>query len=160
MRLEFAEGRLDRVEVWGIRRKVNQLRARRFDRLPDASHLVGWKIVYHDDVAALDDRDNALLHINKKHRPVDGAPATNVITFQCPCGAYPISRLPRGQRPRSRTMLVLVQVSLMNISRAGSNMPCCRCQRRRSRAICSVAYKVFFIADVPSLEEPPHRAAA
>ena len=44
------------------------------------------------------------------------------------------------------------------------NMPCCRIQRRRARAIsarfCSVAYKVFFEADVPALEEPPHCAAA
>src|SRR5262245_27660217 len=61
-------------------------------------------------------------------------------------------------------MLVLVQVSSINTSRAASNMPCCRIQRRRARAIsarfCSAAYKVFFEADVPSLKEPPHRAAA
>src|SRR5215475_6695617 len=61
-------------------------------------------------------------------------------------------------------MLVLVHVSSINTSRAASNMPCCRIQRRRARAIsarfCSAAYKVFFEADVPSLKEPPHRAAA
>ena len=48
------------------------------------------------------------------------------------------------QRPRSRTMLVLVQVSSININRAGSNMPCCRIQPRRARAIsarfCSAAF--------------------
>src|SRR6266404_7853561 len=73
MCLEFTEGRLDRVEVGRVRWKVKQRRTHRFDRLPDASDLVGWKIVYDDDLAALEDRDNALLHISKKHRPVDCA---------------------------------------------------------------------------------------
>ena len=61
-------------------------------------------------------------------------------------------------------MLVLVQVSSINTNRAGSNMPCSRIQRRRARAMsarfCSSANKVFFIADIPSIEEPPHRSAA
>src|ERR1700674_1281634 len=91
-------------------------------------------------------------------------PATKVIVFQCPCGAYPISRSPRGQRPRSRTMLVLVQVSSINTSRAGSNMPCACIQRRRARTTsarcCSAACKVFFKADVAPIEEPPNRGAA
>jgi hypothetical protein len=42
---------------------------------------------------------------------------------------------------------VFVQVSSMNTSRAGSNMPCSRIQRRRARTtsarFCSVAYRVF-----------------
>lgn len=94
MSLEFAEGRLDRVEVWRIRWELEQLRTRRLDRLPDTNDLVSRQIIYDDDVAALKDRDDALPHISKKHRPVHGAtmarshrPATNVITFQCPCGA-------------------------------------------------------------------------
>jgi hypothetical protein len=60
MRLEFAEGRLDRVEVWRIRRKVNQLCTRRFDRLLKASDLVSWKIVYNDDVAALEGKRSSV----------------------------------------------------------------------------------------------------
>src|SRR5439155_24860793 len=52
----------------------------------------------------------------------------------------------------------------MNTSRAGSNMPCSRIQRRRARAtsarFCSTAYRVFFEADVAPSEKPPHRAAA
>src|SRR5262245_61325819 len=52
----------------------------------------------------------------------------------------------------------------MNTSRAGSNRPCSRIQRRRARAtsarFCSAAYRVFFTADVAASEEPPHRAAA
>ena len=59
-------------------------------------------------------------------------PATKVVVFQCPCGTWSINRMPRGQRPRSRTMLVEVAVSSMNTSRAGSNMPCSRIQRRRA----------------------------
>src|ERR1700716_617720 len=52
----------------------------------------------------------------------------------------------------------------MNTSRAGSNMPCSRIQRRRARAtsarFCSAAYRVFFEADVASVAETPKRAAA
>src|SRR5262249_3152055 len=72
VRVDFADGRLDRVEGWRIRWEVKQRRTRRFDRLPDASHFVGWKIIDDDDFAALEDWDNALPHISKKHRPVHG----------------------------------------------------------------------------------------
>src|SRR3974377_2099891 len=60
-------------------------------------------------------------------------PATKVIVFQCPCGTAATSRWPRGQRPLSRTMFVLVAVSSINTSRAGSSKPCSRIQRRRGR---------------------------
>ena len=40
MRLQFAEGLLDRVEARRIRRKIKQRRARRFDRLAYAGDLV------------------------------------------------------------------------------------------------------------------------
>ena len=49
-------------------------------------------------------------------------------------------------------MLVLVAVSSINTSRAGSSMPCSRIQRRRARATsvcaCSVACRLFFEADI------------
>ena len=84
-------------------------------------------------------------------------PATNVIVFQCPCGTDAISRSPRGQRPLSRTMFVLVAVSSINTSRAGSSMPCSRTQRRRARAtsarFCSAACRLFFKADIVSIKE-------
>src|ERR1700760_2574268 len=90
-------------------------------------------------------------------------PATKVIVFQWPCGTWSINRSPRGQRPRSRTMLVEVAVSSRNTSRAGSNMPCSRIQRRRARATsarsCSAARRLFFEADLVPLEEPPDRRA-
>src|SRR5438477_6143897 len=52
--------------------------------------------------------------------------ATKVTVSHRPCGTLPIDRVPRGARPRSRTMLVLTAVSSINTSRAGSNRPCAR----------------------------------
>src|SRR5271166_5869331 len=84
-------------------------------------------------------------------------PATKVIVFQCPCGTDATSRSPRKQRPLSRTIFVLVAVSSINTSRAGSSMPCSRIQRRRARAtsarFCSAACRLFFKADIMSIEE-------
>ena len=87
--------------------------------------------------------------------------ATKVIVFQCPCGTWPTSRAPRAHRPYSRTILVLADVSSMNTSRAGSNMPCSRIQRRRARATsarsCSAARRAFFKRDLVPLKKPPYR---
>src|ERR1700730_4030614 len=84
-------------------------------------------------------------------------PATKVIVFQCPCGTDATNRSPRRQRPLSRTMFVLVAVSSINTSRAGSSMPCSRIQRRRARAtsarFCSAACRVFFKAYIVSIKE-------
>lgn len=90
--------------------------------------------------------------------------ATKVIVFQCPCGTRPTSRSPRGQRPLSRTILVLAAVSSMNTKRVESSMPCSRIQRRRARATsarsCSAARRLFFESDIVSCEKPPERGAA
>src|SRR5215211_7131473 len=90
--------------------------------------------------------------------------ATKVIVFQVPSGTLPITRTPRGALPLSRTRLVLTAVSSINTSRAGSNMPCSRIQRRRARATSarcrSAACRLFFNGDVVSVEKPPERAAA
>jgi hypothetical protein len=90
--------------------------------------------------------------------------ATKVIVFQCPCGTRPTSRSPRGQRPLSRTILVLAAVSSMNTKRVESSMPCSRLQRRRARATsarsCSAARRLFFERDLVSSEKPPERGAA
>src|SRR5260370_20605310 len=63
----------------------------------------------------------------------------------------------RRQRPLSRTMFVLVAVSSINTSRAGSSMPCSRIHRRRARAtsarFCSAACRLFFKANVVSIEK-------
>src|SRR5215472_11811332 len=95
--------------------------------------------------------------------PYRRSAATKVI-FQCPCGTWPTSRSPWAQRPYSRTILVLAEVSSMNTSRAGSNMPCSRIQCRRRRATsarsCSAARSAFFKCDLVALKEPPYRRAA
>ena len=85
--------------------------------------------------------------------------------FPMPCGTRPINRSPREQRPRSRTMAVLVEVSSINTSRAGSNMPCSRIQRRRARATstrsCSAARRLFFLKLILCrLKNPPDCTAA
>src|SRR5260370_388997 len=64
--------------------------------------------------------------------PLRRSAATKVMVFQCPCGTRPIRRSPRGQRPLSRTILVLAAVSSTKTSRAGSNIPCSRIQRQRA----------------------------
>src|SRR5215469_9385357 len=90
--------------------------------------------------------------------------ATNVIVFHSPCGTWPISRSPRGQRPLRRTILMLVAVSSINTSRVVSRKPCCRFQRRRARATsarcCSAARRLFFERDAMTIEESPERATA
>ena len=83
-------------------------------------------------------------------------PATKVIVFQCPWGTDATSRSPRGQRPLTRTMFVLVAVSSINTSRAGSSMPCSRIQRRRARATSArflAACRLFFKAHIVSIKE-------
>src|SRR6266536_313013 len=86
------------------------------------------------------------------------------MVFRCPYGTDPINRSPRGQRPLSRTMLVLLAVSSINTSRAGFSMSCAFLQRRRARATsrrcCSAACRAFFKGEIVSLEEPPNRSAA
>ena len=73
MRLHFAEGGFDRVEIRRIRRKMKQRRARCFDRLLDAGNLVSRKIVHDDDIAALECWNKALFHISKKHWSIHGS---------------------------------------------------------------------------------------
>src|SRR5208282_2221231 len=90
--------------------------------------------------------------------------ATKVIVCHVPSGTVPITLTPQGARPLSRTMFVLTAVSSINTSRAGSNMPCSRIQRRRARATSarcrSAACRLFFNGDVVPVEKPPERAAA
>src|SRR5215467_6214743 len=96
--------------------------------------------------------------------PLRRSAATKVLVFQCHCGTRPIRRSPRGQRPLSRTILVLAAVSSTKTSRAGSNMPCSRIQRRRARATsarsCSAACRLFFESNLVTLKEAPDRGAA
>src|SRR5216683_4571497 len=91
--------------------------------------------------------------------------ATKVIVSHSPHGARPINSMPRGPRPESRTILVVTAVSSMNTSRAGSNIPCSRIQRRRAFATsarcCSSARRFFFFeGDLVALEKPCDRTLA
>src|SRR5437763_16435554 len=70
MRLEFAEGRLDRIEIGRICRQVKQTRAYCFDRLLDTRNLVDAGIVYNNDVAALEGGGNAFFYVGNKHRAI------------------------------------------------------------------------------------------
>src|SRR5262249_49360922 len=127
---------------------------------PSRQELYGLEGFYHHDVAALERRCQALLDVGHEDTPLIGPSrtigatillcrraATNVIVFHPPCGSWPISRSPRGQRPLRRTILMLVAVSSINTSRVVSRKPCCRIQRRRARATsarcCSAARRLF-----------------
>ena len=87
-----------------------------------------------------------------------------VIVFQLPSGTRPITLIPRGARPLSRTMLVVTAVSSRNTSFAGSSSPCSRIQRRRARATSarsrSAACRLFFKGDVVPMKKARKRAAA
>ena len=87
-----------------------------------------------------------------------------MIVSQVPSGTVPITRMPHGARPRSRTRLVLTAVSSINTSRAGSSTPCSRIQRRRARATSgrcrSAACRLFFNGDAVAIEKPKERATA
>ena len=91
------------------------------------------QIVHHDNVAVSQGGNQALGYISQEnravHRPVDDERGSDlaaaqagkeVVIFQCPRGTRPNRRVPRRERPRRRTMLVLVPVSSMNTKRAGS----------------------------------------
>src|SRR5262245_27737459 len=96
--------------------------------------------------------------------PLRRSAATKVMVFQCPCGTRPIRRSPRGQRPLSRTILVLAAVPSTKTRRAGSNMPCSRIQRRRARATFRALLlrcaQAFFESNLVTLKEAPDRGAA
>lgn len=72
MRLQFAEGQLDWIEIGRIGRQISQCRPCGFDRLPGAGHLVDRQVVHHDNVAALEGRNKIVLHISEKHCSVHG----------------------------------------------------------------------------------------
>jgi hypothetical protein len=161
-RLQFAKRPLDRIEVWRIFRQVKQRSAGSFDGLLHSDPLVGREVVDDDDLAVPERWRQILFEIGKEGGSLvigpsttKGAvslswrsPATKVFVFQCPCSTRLINRSPRRQRPRSRTMLLKVEVSSMNTSRVGSNMLCSRIQRRRACATsgrsCFAARRLFF----------------
>ena len=96
-RFEFGEELFNRIEVWAVGRQVAQLSAGSLDGFADAGDLVAGEIVHHDDIAVAQDRDDELLDIGAKARPVPSntqgaaisptrSAATKVVVFQCPHG--------------------------------------------------------------------------
>src|SRR5881409_1963830 len=96
---------------------------------------MGWQAVQHYNVAAFERRNQAPLQIRHEgcsvHRsikhegcdhPPTAQPGHEGEPLPMSMGTWPINRMPRGQRPRTRTILVEVAVSSINTSRAGSNM--------------------------------------
>src|SRR5262249_36835366 len=88
-------------------------------------------------------------------------PATKVVVFQWPWGILPTSRSPRGARPRSRAMLVLVPVSSMKTRRAGWVSARVSAHSVRAAATsgrsCAGARTLFFKTDPVAVEEAPNR---
>src|SRR5271165_609222 len=131
---------------------------------------MSWQFIHDDDIAATEGWYEALLNIREEsgavHRAIEHEWGNNPVVAQtCDKGdRFPMSvwnrcdqSLAGKQRPLSRTIFVLVAVSSINTSRAGSSMPCSRIQRRRARAtsarFCSAACRLFFKADIMSIEE-------
>src|SRR5437868_10884104 len=117
---EFAVSHLNRVEVRRIFRQVPERRARRFDDLANARTQMDPTIVDDDNVTAPQCWTQTLLQIGQKHlcghcslkrhwrsHFVVPHAAMKVIVFQLPSGTRPITLIPRGPRPLSRTMLVV-----------------------------------------------------
>src|SRR5262249_45293838 len=90
--------------------------------------------------------------------------ARKVNVRQRPCGSLAIKRVPRGERPWRRVILVLAEVSSMNTRRLGSSRPWYFFHWARRWAIsarsCSLAYRLFFKTDPFALKEAPHCAVA
>src|SRR6516164_10080315 len=66
VRLEFAEGHLDRIKIGRVLRQIAKRCAGGLDRLRDAGHFVGGHIVYHDDIVGLEHRYEALFDIGQE----------------------------------------------------------------------------------------------
>ena len=73
MRLEFAEGQFDRVEVRRIFGQIDQRRSRRLDRLRDAGDFVGCKVIHEDDVTAVECRGQTSFNIGAEDLSIERA---------------------------------------------------------------------------------------
>jgi hypothetical protein len=70
--LEFAARQLDGIEVGRVLRQIVQCRPRFLDRILDAGDLVGCEVVHHDNVAALERGNQALLDVSAKQLSAHG----------------------------------------------------------------------------------------
>ena len=70
MRLEFAEGLFDRVEVWRVFGKITQFGSSRFNQLAHAGNPVDRKAVHDHNIAALKCRNKTFFEIGYEGRCV------------------------------------------------------------------------------------------
>ena len=64
IRLQLAEGHLDRVEIGGVFRQVAQLCPDGFDRFFDPGDFVGLKVVHHHNIAAVEGGNQTVPDVN------------------------------------------------------------------------------------------------
>src|SRR5258707_8777924 len=175
---EFRECHLDWVEVWRIGGQIADCCANSRDCFAHPVDFVGPQIVHEYDVAFCQRRNEHLLDIGHEcgsiHRTVDDigcavrpltrSAAMNVRVFQWPCGTLATSRLPRGERPEWRTILVVTDVSSIKTSRFARKDDCSAFSSARAAATsgrsCSAACSVFFERDAVPLVKPPDRGSA
>src|SRR3954451_14452045 len=104
---------------------------------------MSWQIIHDDNVAATEGWCEALPDVREEdgavHRSINQEGSDNPVVAQggdeSDCVPMSmrnrcLSRSPRGHRPLSPTMFVLVAALPINTARAGSSMPCSRTQRR------------------------------
>lgn len=132
--LELGESHLNRIEVGTARRQQEELGASGRDDLADILGLLGWQVIYHDDVAALERWCQDLLDVGEEgpavHRPIEhhGGGQAGATQGGDECRGLPMTEWNGGQqalaaqRPttQSRLILVLAPVSSMKTSRSGS----------------------------------------
>ena len=63
IRLELAEGHLDRIEIGRVLGQISQFCTSGLDCFLDAGDLVGPEIVHHHDIAAVERGSQALLDV-------------------------------------------------------------------------------------------------
>ncbi len=92
--------------------------------------------------------------------PCCSRPPMKVIVFQCPCGARPKSRSPRGARPPSRGVGAgfVDEHQSRRVKYASLAHPARPCAGH-VRAFLLRRVQSHFEADVARIQEPPHRAA-
>src|SRR5262245_48493126 len=175
--LEFAERHLDRVKVRRVLRQILQCCASSFDGLLHARNFMGWKVVYHHDVAALERRCQALLDVGHEDTPLIGPSrtigatillcrraATNVIVFPSSLRIMADQSLAtRATSPETDHIDAGRSLIDKHQSRRIKKALLPNPTAPRSRHVRSVLLgcpQAFFERDAMTIEESPERAAA
>src|SRR5512134_897082 len=66
-RLDLRPGQFNRVEIWRVRRKINQVGTARTDQRFQSSDFVGRKIIHEQDIARLKSGHDTLFDIAIEH---------------------------------------------------------------------------------------------